>query len=305
MGRRRSPITTATPPATATPSRKAKPAWVTVSRFLAGKPSVGPSERPGGEADSYSQLDLDLLSLLAIVRSSDAGDFRSVACIPDWRLCAFSSVSDPSKITMRRSLGRRCPSPPRGEQIRVDVRAGVIITGLGSAEIRLWLPTGFRDALSDCTRRAKRFAVCNLGLYFGAFDQHDGHANGLVFDLSRRVLERFEPAGRKSSVLDAYDVVIERLFLSRLPPGWKYEGTRASAPHRGVQERADSFDGMCVTHSFFYTLLRLLNPERDAADIQEFMTRGTAKDLRTRVLRLNRYMMDTLRAHPRGSLRQL
>jgi len=69
--------------------------------------------------------------------------------------------------------------------------------------------------------------------------------------------------------------------------------------------RADAFTGMCVTYSFMYLLVRLLNPDKDPADIQAYMVRGTTQELTDRVKRLNRFALDVLRAHPRGSLRSL
>ena len=131
-----------------------------------------------------------------------------------------------------------------------------------------------------------------------------GHANALVFDLRERVIERFDPAGRHSVRAEMLDVAIESLFHARLP-GWTYVGTRAAAPVDGVQTRADAFDGMCVTYSFMYTLLRLLNPSRSSREIQHYMIRGSTADLRRRVKRLNRFMMDTLRGHKRGTLSSL
>ena len=270
--------------------------WVTVNQYLAVESSRGPEERVEGEATRHDQFDADILTLLALLRASD-GPLRKLACIPNFRLCIYTSGR--GEVLMRRSVAQRCPAAPRGYQLKLDVRAGVVVTGAGLS-MKLWLPTRFREELAECRKQGKRFAVANFGLHSDSMA--DGHANALVFDLEHRLIERFDPNGR--GVFDPHDTSIERLFLSRLP-GWEYVGTRAAAPVRGVQMRADAFQGLCVTYSFMYILLRLLNPDRTPLEINHFMARGSKRDLRQRVLRLNRFMMDTLRAYPRGSLRHL
>ena len=263
--------------------RNATMAWVPLTRFLAKAPSLGPRERVDGEASSHEAYDADMLTLLALVPSSDA--LRHVACIPDTRLCVHERGE--------RVLVRPCGAPaPRGWARRIDVRAGVVVTDVRSAPT-LWLPAGFEQALDGCRRRGKRFAVCNLGLY----DRRalvTGHANALVFDLRARRVERFDPAGAVG-----VERSMRRLFRAHLP-GWSYVGIAST-----IQAVADAHSGLCVTYALMFTLLRLLNPERDAREVAAYMVRGTPDGVRRRALRLNRFMMDTLRRHPHGSLRRL
>ena len=274
------------------------PPWVSVRRYLSKTQSVGPREKRarGSEMMSYEQSDADMLTLLSLL-SDDA--IRKIACIPDRRLCVYEGRR--SKLSIRHSAGK-CPSPPPGHRARLQIRGGVIVTD-ASTRPKLSLPKQFANSLDKCRQQGKRFAIANFGIYNNQ-SLAMGHANALVFDLRERVIERFDPAGRHSVRAEMLDVAIESLFHARLPQ-WTYVGTRAAAPIEGVQSRADAFDGMCVTYSFMYTLLRLLNPSRSSREIQHYMIRGSAADLRRRVKRLNRFMMDTLRGHKRGTLSSL
>ena len=278
------------------PSLKtAKPPWITVNRYLADEMSTGPLEVARGEARRYDSLDGDVLTLLALLRANGSNALRRVACLPNFRLCLFAKLGAPNQLVARRSEGsRRCPSAPPGYELKLDVRAGVLVTGLDTLP-KLWLPARFKEALHECS--GKRFLVANFGLHTNS-NLTLGHANALIFDLKHHIIERFEPSGRRH---DRHDSAVKTLF-HRLLPGWDYVGSSV-APVLGAQDRADAFEGLCVTFSLMFTLLRLLNPQRTAAEINAFMVRGSSAEIRERALRLNRFMLDTLRTHPRGSLR--
>ena len=108
--------------------------------------------------------------------------------------------------------------------------------------------------------------------------------------------------GRDSLASDRLDAAIEQQLL-RLLPGWTYIGTRAAAPLHGAQHRADAFSGMCVTLSFAYVLLRVLNPDATPARVQRYLARGTPAELRSRLLRLNKFMVDVVSDHGRRTFR--
>eukprot|EP00966_Prymnesium_polylepis_P055407 1281342-Prymnesium_polylepis.1 len=90
-----------------------------------------------------------------------------------------------------------------------------------------------------------------------------GHANGLVFDLERRRIERYEPLGsiRCPVAQDGglLDKQLAQLFRKHFP-GYRYEGL-GSAPLIGPQLQGDIHQGSCVTWSTHLVLNRLLNPE--------------------------------------------
>ena len=209
-----------------------------------------------------------------------------LVCLPDFVLCGSKDFA----ITH----GPRGCSPTAV----LHIRSGVLVSDYHT-RAQLYIPPGLSDHLERCREQNKRFAVCNLGLY-PASSYANGHSNALLFDLTAQRIERFEPHGQLKGHA-RLDKQLALLF-SRSLPTWKYLGTISIAPERGVQAIVDAFDGMCVTFSLQYVLLRMLNPSRSPKEVSTFMTRGTAEQLRERVLRLNRYVADTLRSYARGSL---
>ena len=279
---------------------------------------------------SYDQADADVLTLLAILQSRKGGAphaLSRIVCIPDmWlRISPQQGKRPPDTewaqlhvpLDVQFIVGRGySPSPLSSDEDGHFIRSGLLVTGVGEGDDaskkakapKLWLPPHFQAHLDECERSGKRFALCNLGLYLYDATTMSGHANALVFvhgdSRGKRVIERFDPAYNKASDDwgDAVDLTIKALFRRHFP-GWEYVGTRVSAPPKGVQLRADAWTGLCVTYSLWYVLLRLLNPDRSARQINRFMARGSRVDLVHRAKRLNRFMMDALRAHPYGILR--
>ena len=239
---------------------------VSINRYLSRETSKGPAEDARGV--TYTNSNLDVIFLLHLLK--DAGSpLRSVACIPDWTLCAEKQTVHYDKV---------CKG--------FSIRAGIIITDLWT-QPKLWLPPGWKRAFEGC--RGRRFIVCNLGLYYSSYEENiEGHANALIFDTRHQIIERFDPEGR---LKDRHDDAIERLFRAKMP-GWKYVGTTLAAPPRGIQEVADAFGGLCVTFSLMYALYRLSNQHLSSAEVQVAMMEGTPRTLRRRALRLNKAMMD-------------
>lgn len=260
-----------------------------MDRYLADELSQGPDETLQGSQSRkvYAAFDLGAVVLLALLNTGGGDAIRKITCIPSWRLCIYTRRSNPEELVMRRVASGRCPPSPRGYRMNVNTRAGVLLTVVHDKP-KLWIPVRLRKGLTAC--RGKRFAVCTLGIYDRIITR-SGHANALIFDVELQIIERYDPLGYGN---DKYDVLLEVLLKLRLPD-WDYVGTRAAAPRRGVQSRADAFDGMCVTYTFMYTLLRLLNPDRTSREINHYMTRGAVSELRTRALRLNRFMLDMRR----------
>lgn len=257
---------------------------VEVDEFLARARSRGPDEMRRGEFLSHESADLDVKFLLAIAARDHP--LTHVACVPDFVVCG---TMDPTFSIYHRR--RQC-----GRDSVMRIRGGIVITNLEDGEAaRLWMPPKFLADLEACRRRGKRFVVANLGLYKGS-QFRTGHSNGLTFSLRDRVVERWEPGGRRR-----YDATVRHLLLARLP-GWTYAGT-AAVP-RALQTKAtDAYDGMCVTFTLMYVLLRLANPDASARAVHRHLVDTyTTDQLRDRMLRLNRHVADTLRTHVRGSL---
>ena len=91
-----------------------------------------------------------------------------------------------------------------------------------------------------------QFAFTNLGLYL-ARNYYDGHANTLLFDLKKGVIERFCPGqGKDNRAMNVLDRQIETLFGLVLPR-WKYRGI-VDAPTTAIQEITDDKE-LCVAHA--------------------------------------------------------
>ena len=57
-----------------------------------------------------------------------------------------------------------------------------------------------------------------------------------------------------------------------------------------------------VTFTIYFMLVRLLNPDKTPAQIYDFLVRGSARQIRSRALRLNKWVVETLRRYERGEL---
>ena len=138
----------------------------------------------------------------------------------------------------------------------------------------------------------------NTGLYWA---NGHAHANVIIFDTAARVIERYEPGGMLGHVRNLKET-FERMF-----PGWAWIGARQM--RKGAQHLADSFSGMCVTFSLYYTLLRLTNPNETPMQIYKFMdNQAKTGKLRTAVLRLNKYaetVLSRLKRHSLDNVRSL
>ena len=254
---------------------------VGIDEFLAKTPSLGPLESVSGrtEFQSHEAADLDVKFLLALLRQGHR--VARTLCVPDFVACGGADGVE--------FVPRRCS--PKGLVFRA--RAGVLVTQLHSTP-RLWIPDDLADLLGRCERAGKRFVVLNFGIYPSA-DLRTGHANALIFDLQRRTIERYEPSNQTNA---SFDRTLSKLFTRELD-GWRWNGAHTSA---GGQEAADSFDGMCVTFSLMYVLLRLLNPDAPPSAVRRYIVHHSRKTLRDDILRLNRFAADTLRRYARGSL---
>ena len=261
----------------------------TIGEFLSRTKSQGPTERPKykSEFTSYEAADLDVKFLLALAKENP--QFDHVVCVPDFITCAGGQ---PLTVTHMSKKDGSCNKA-------LDVRAGIIVTDMLGNDPKLWAPENIATYLDNCKSKNIKFSVCNFGLYTGT-DLMEGHANALVFKHGVNVIERFEPSGRHEGH-KKLDDNLKKLFQNVLPK-WKYQGTQYNAPSKGPQELADAFDGLCVTYSLFYILMRLLNPESSSKDIQQWMVKRSSNEIRDDALRLNRFVIDKLKRHRRRTL---
>ena len=100
---------------------------------------------------------------------------------------------------------------------------------------------------------------------------------------------------KSSALFDQFkiDKALSDRFKKELP-NYTYYGTNDTTPYLGPQIKADEYDGLCVTWSCMYMVLRLLNPDLEPADITIKMIDGTPKELRNRILRFQKFIIRTL-----------
>lgn len=256
--------------------------FVTVKRFLADSKSLGPNEndKSNSEFFSYTQADLDIKFILSLIKSDKT--LKHTVCVPDFLIC----LHDPFRVEFMQKRDKCTGVLP--------VRAGVIVTGVRTKTPRLWLPEDFHKYLSKCKQR---FIILNCGLYSYNSNLENGHANALIMDTRHKVIERFDPSGRCNTCSNI-DTLFEHAF-----PSWKvvnfqeYQGVVG-----GVQKKADSYSGMCVTFSLYYTLLRLLNPDKGYKQIIKYMMSIENNIMRQQILRLNKFAINVLKQHERHEL---
>lgn len=259
-----------------------------IVEFMADSPSRGPNEKMTSSSEfiSYSQADLDIKFFQSLLVQRKV---HLNACVPNFLLC----ITTERKVTF---LPKN--SPCRDHVMRI--RAGVVVLGANERHPSVHIPEDMAGYVNECAmQRGTRFVVCNCGLYPDSRnDFMDGHANALVFDTTTRIVERYDPVGFARNV----DNHVRKRFLEAMP-GWSYCGPSKENLLQGVQRRADSFSGMCVTFCIYYVLLRLRNPDVNMTQVQTYMAQED--NLREKILRLNKFVIETLKKHERNALLRL
>ena len=251
-----------------------------IGEFLSTSTSVGPLESNTGHTEftSHEAADLDVKFLQALIVQNHS--LSASICKISYFLCASGN-----KYSFTQS---KCsPATPW------KMFNGAILYDIKTDTPKMVMPPNLKSLLNTCKRRGERFMVLGFGLY-PTRDLEIGHSNALLFDVESNVVERYEPSDIPNRKLDA---LIRDMIASLLGSSWNY------ISHQGGQDDSDSFNGMCVTFSLMYILLRLLNAERTPRNVHRYLRRRNGEGtLRKDVLQLNRFVVDTLRRHRRGTL---
>ena len=194
----------------------------------------------------------------------------------------------------------------------------------------LLLPPNLKDTILKCEHADKFMVVSDLTLLDTEDFRRTSHSNVIIFDIRRKTIERFDPHGGNyySNVGLAYDPenlktnrkdfkfgkvekqkikirsdalfnqeIIDRILnteFKKILPEYTFYGTNITTPYLGPQVKVDEFDGLCVTWSCMYMILRLLNPDLSPADVTVKMIDGTPQQLRNRILRFQKFIIRTL-----------
>ena len=202
-----------------------------------------------------------------------------------------------------------------------------------SNKMKVLTPPNLPELIKKCEDDNKYMVVCDLTLLNTENFLETSHANVLIFDTRRKTIERFDPHGGSeySKVKLAYDsqgdstgrkdfmygknkfgldklnkiksnalfdqVIIDNKLnqhLIKILPNYTYYGTNDTTPYLGPQIKVDEYDGLCVTWSCMYMILRLLNPDLNPADVTVKMIDGSPKQIKNRVLRFQKFIIRTL-----------
>lgn len=160
----------------------------------------------------------------------------------------------------------------------------------------------FYRRLQQC--EGNRFVIGTLAI----FGQPD-HLNGLVFDMTDRVLTRYEP---DTDFQDAQRT-IDDAIKAWLWPGWRYTAAFKYCPGPQALERAmpqyDWEEGYCVAWSLLLLHYRVLNPDRTDQQLVDYFADKNPSELQKMVrgyastILAHRQQMESLaRIFPAGTL---
>ena len=253
------------------------------TRLLHSDQSKGPKEHQRGEFSYYSQADMDVKFLMALMVDNE--DVTKNMCIPKLLSCFFQDVNGDVAV---RGTTKKCKM--HGDEIP----AGIIVLGTMTNTPKLLYPRQLKFKVRRCD---EDFVIFNFGVY----PQHSysqGHANGLMINKQTNTIERWESHG--SLKLKAYNENIKSVF--ELDPWLKSFDYVQILSDIGPQDRVDAFEGLCVTYSTIFVIVRLSNPSVSPLDIYNSISMLSDNNLLRYVLRFNKFMIETLKKHPKNTL---
>jgi len=129
---------------------------------------------------------------------------------------------------------------------------------------------------------------------------HPRHANILLIDNERKVIEFFEPHGYKKDFSTPSDPVTQyhkkdkalRDFWKKIIPKYEFINASDILGKRGYQTKYDRGTGYCTVWSTLFAHYRLLNPD---TPLEDLMAHIDKKIKVTNLLKYARYIEDTLK----------
>jgi hypothetical protein len=124
----------------------------------------------------------------------------------------------------------------------------------------------------------------------------------IIIDQVNQTIERFEPHGhhlsfdKNKKILKGIDSKFDNKLLSYLGlKKYTYVSPVDISPKKGLQLKADAYDGMCLTYSMIYLQLRIMNPDVDQEDIIKYLMKKSKAELYDIVLRYAKFIEDKLK----------
>lgn len=243
---------------------KNKDGFISVKEFLQNhvKKSKGPKAKKGKINYGYQHLD-NIYNYLYIFTTKN--DLERYAMLPDYAL---------------------------------TIRGGIINSSccIDIYNRQLFFPDEMIASIKKAKKKNSiRFINFSLIIFYTSDDL--SHVNSCVIDLKNKTLERFEPHGLvNKKVHDKIDSIFSKFVLKQFEiPKFKYIKPLDFSPIIGIQTKADSYNGMCVTISTIYFLSRLINPDYTPKNIVSNLIKMKKTDLKTLILRFASRVETTLK----------
>ena len=172
------------------------------------------------------------------------------------------------------------------------VRAAIAIE---TKKEQYWIADKTYSAIHKCMKNPEvRFIYISLVISYEVNDTL-AHANIIIIDLHEKTIERFEPYGWSLPHHEFVDYFMKNICRSKLGlHNFKYMSPQRISEKIGVQTRADSYNGMCITISMLYLHLRLLNPNIGSKKIVKYLLSISDDKLKILILKYAKYIEEKL-----------
>ncbi len=305
-----------------------KDGFVSLQEFITSDKSLGPREVPGGLFKNYAQSTLSYHFINLLIKTKHP-IISKIVCLPNLNYCIYSKPGTNFKeVELHISVFDLCEKMENMKTLYMrPLKSNILFFNppeftkdykqhLGTNAYNIVIPETLKDNLYYCSHENKYMLFLNLTLVTTFKDKvMYQHANILIINLLHKTIERFDPHGGstfkkiKNSVnsnnqhiinlkrtykQELIDEILRDKFKSILPE-YKYIDLSETCPYLGPQVKVDKFNGLCITWSLMYFLLRVLNPDIKQSKINKFMITGSHDDILDNILRFQRYVIDFLR----------
>ena len=231
--------------------------FISINDFLADEPSLGP-DADKGEID-YFYMHYENINNFMKILMNDLS-FNKIVCISDITVKHTKFINRNSFV------------------YNFDFDYLVI-------------PIDAINEILEC--KDKRFIYINLIISWE--NKNIGHANMLLIDNINKTIERFEPFQSLNLSLKIdkkfNNDVLKKINLN----DYKYISPIDISPKIGIQNKADAYNGMCVTYCIIYLQLRLMNPDIEKKIIIKYLLSKKKNEIINIILRYARYIENSLK----------
>jgi len=157
------------------------------------------------------------------------------------------------------------------------------------------IPAHLKQETGQCK---KRMMVVRLSMWgFNPNNPGIGHANVIIIDNKKKTVERFEPHGYMQRYNTIPNQFLEKKFVPKYFPKYKFMRPLSFEPKLGPQSKQDDSNsdfGFCSIFSTMYTHLRLEDPDKPQRQVVALMSKGTPQDVDERVKLYFQYVHEHL-----------